>query len=392
LELATEEVANPDIRDRGFIYLRLLTVAHELAMQVVLTDHPPIVDTSSKLDKRTLDELLANISTLASIYQKPPSHFVPLMRVSEGRGLNATTTKRAKTNNKEEVEEFVPVAEGSGWHGNKAVAAGETGESGFINLLGLGPTPTTPLETPVFPGLSPPVSPAVAPYTPPKPVLRLCATPDNPKCAGLQVEAMFAMHQEQLKLRLLITNQCSEQLDSFLVKFNNNIYAATPASQRLAIPPIPPGGQGKGTVTLAFGETEKGEGTDIQIAIKCALGTCVFALPLNIQTTLLTSGRMEVKDFASVWRQRTNEDYFELNDIIVEEENIKHRLEANNIFFVTTGNKDSSNFLYFAGKTAYNSVILTELELSSYSPRLCVNCDSAYAPLVVRAFGEILQK
>ena len=51
---------------------RLLSTDPEAAKQVVLADKPVIADTSSNLEPALLDILLANLSTLASVYHKPP--------------------------------------------------------------------------------------------------------------------------------------------------------------------------------------------------------------------------------------------------------------------------------------------------------------------------------
>ena len=51
---------------------RLLSTDPEAAKEVVLAEKPVIADTSSNLEPALLDVLLANLSTLASVYHKPP--------------------------------------------------------------------------------------------------------------------------------------------------------------------------------------------------------------------------------------------------------------------------------------------------------------------------------
>mmetsp|Transcript_24212 Transcript_24212/g.78825 ORF Transcript_24212/g.78825 Transcript_24212/m.78825 type:complete len:608 (-) Transcript_24212:17-1840(-) len=76
LTLATQDSDNPDLRDRGYIYWRLLSTDPEAAKQVVLAEKPNINDDSFTLDPSVLDELITHLSTLASIYHKPPSTFI----------------------------------------------------------------------------------------------------------------------------------------------------------------------------------------------------------------------------------------------------------------------------------------------------------------------------
>lgn len=76
LNLATEESDNPDLRDRGYIYWRLLSSDPEAARAVVLSEKPEIGDDTITIEPALLDELISQISTLASIYHKPPDAFI----------------------------------------------------------------------------------------------------------------------------------------------------------------------------------------------------------------------------------------------------------------------------------------------------------------------------
>lgn len=72
LKWATEETDNPDLRDRGYMYWRLLSSAPEEAKKVVMGEKPPITaEESEKLDPGTLEEMCLNVGTLATVYLKP---------------------------------------------------------------------------------------------------------------------------------------------------------------------------------------------------------------------------------------------------------------------------------------------------------------------------------
>ena len=55
---------------------RLLSTDPEAAKEVVLAEKPVIADTSSNLEPALLDVLLANLSTLAAVYHKPPEVYL----------------------------------------------------------------------------------------------------------------------------------------------------------------------------------------------------------------------------------------------------------------------------------------------------------------------------
>lgn len=71
LKWATEETDNPDLRDRGYMYWRLLSADLATARKIVMGDKPPITAETEKLDPATLEEMCLNVGTLATVYLKP---------------------------------------------------------------------------------------------------------------------------------------------------------------------------------------------------------------------------------------------------------------------------------------------------------------------------------
>ncbi|KAK6462312.1 armadillo-type protein [Scheffersomyces coipomensis] len=87
LKWATEEVDNPDIRDRAYIYWRLLSSGsgsngdfQEESKQIILNPNPSISSENDNIDPKILEELELNIGSLASIYLKPVQHVFRLSK------------------------------------------------------------------------------------------------------------------------------------------------------------------------------------------------------------------------------------------------------------------------------------------------------------------------
>ncbi|KZT26243.1 Adaptor protein complex beta subunit [Neolentinus lepideus HHB14362 ss-1] len=72
LKWTTEEIDNPDLRDRGFMYWRLLAINPGVAGEIVLAEKPAITTDSDRMDRGALDQLLLHTGTLGSIYHKNP--------------------------------------------------------------------------------------------------------------------------------------------------------------------------------------------------------------------------------------------------------------------------------------------------------------------------------
>ena len=97
LDLATAKSTNPDLRDRGYIYWRLLSSDPEKARVVVLGDQnvSSVQYDAQHLDANLLDTLLYQVSSLASVYHKPAESFlvdsarevlsVPVTAATEGK-------------------------------------------------------------------------------------------------------------------------------------------------------------------------------------------------------------------------------------------------------------------------------------------------------------------
>lgn len=58
------------------MYWRLLSSNPQIAQNVVLSDKPPITTTIQSLPPALLERLLTELSTLASVYHKPPESFI----------------------------------------------------------------------------------------------------------------------------------------------------------------------------------------------------------------------------------------------------------------------------------------------------------------------------
>jgi vesicle coat complex subunit len=77
LTMSTEESTNADVRDRGYIYWRLLSADAKLAKQVVLKEKPLITPhLEEMIDDDTLQTLLEEIGLVSSVYHKPGESFI----------------------------------------------------------------------------------------------------------------------------------------------------------------------------------------------------------------------------------------------------------------------------------------------------------------------------
>ncbi|OUM52024.1 hypothetical protein BVG19_g1176 [[Candida] boidinii] len=76
LNQATQEIENADVRDKAYIYWRILSTDNEtLQKKVVLATPPVLRSTIDNFNPILLKELLAELGNLSSVYYKPASTF-----------------------------------------------------------------------------------------------------------------------------------------------------------------------------------------------------------------------------------------------------------------------------------------------------------------------------
>lgn len=207
LKQASEESDNPDLRDRGFLYWRLLSTSPEAAKKVVLAEKPPIRDDSHTLDPTILDELISHISSLASVYHKPPETFVPKLRnVQKVRTSPSTTTSStAKTSKGTKKKSKKGQTEESILDIEEVTQAMKT-----VNIQNVQPASSSVPDDFGF-------------LTAPKLVEKHLVLPAL-QGQGLELRAGFTRRDGQIYLDMTFTNHSQQPVGNFIIKFNTNQY------------------------------------------------------------------------------------------------------------------------------------------------------------------------
>ncbi|CAG89509.2 DEHA2F17622p [Debaryomyces hansenii CBS767] len=111
LEMATKDCENADVRDKAYIYWRLLSSSSkESQKKIVLSKLPPIKTTIASFNPVVLEALVKELSTLASVYHKPSFTFIDPNLYSP-LSSDQVTTRRSKSSNKDEnIEDLTNLA------------------------------------------------------------------------------------------------------------------------------------------------------------------------------------------------------------------------------------------------------------------------------------------
>jgi len=353
LLLATQECDNPDLRDRGFIYWRLLRTDPASAKAVVLAEKPLISEETDLLEPTLLDELICHVSSLASVYHKPPTTFV-----DNSSGL----TRRVLAGEKAEQVEVQLVGGGVDLLGGAmsapaagGAAAAAPAAGGVADLLG---------------GLDLGGGGAPAPAAASNLVLPPQVFLDAATGGGLEVAGSAVRENGSLFLQLSLNNKGAANLSGIAFRFNKNSFAlASPAD--LPVAAVPAGGSVALKVPMANnGQLARMDPLNkVDVAVNTAEGGVkIFHILFPFYTLLSEAGKVGREDFLAQWQG-----FGEAAEKKAMLANVKPGLttaqvvatcNANNVFEINTQPpNEGKDVVYLSMKYINNLVVLAELTI-----------------------------
>ncbi|GJV50920.1 beta-adaptin-like protein C [Tanacetum coccineum] len=388
LNNATVETDNPDLRDRAYIYWRLLSTDPEAAKDVVLAEKPVISDDSNQLDSSLLDELLANIATLSSVYHKPPETFVTCVRTLQ----------------KTEEEEFPEGSEG-GYSETSAAHIADNGASPqYATAKEAPPAPVAPVPDLLdLMGLDGDaggdsaivsVDQPVQPTGPPLPILLPAATGQ-----GLEISAQMVRRDGQIFYSIMFKNNTQIPLDGFMIQFNKNTFGLA-AGGPLQVPQVQPGTSERTLLPMVlFQNIAPGPPNSLlQIAVKNnQQPVWYFNDKISLLVLFMEDGRMERATFLETWKSipDSNEVSRDIPGVLINNvDTTIEQLSSSNMFFIAKRKNASQDVLYLSAKIPKGIPFLIELTAVIGVPGLkcAVKTPSPeMAPLFFEALETILK-
>ncbi|XP_046474029.1 AP-1 complex subunit beta-1 isoform X1 [Neodiprion pinetum] len=396
LSLATQDSDNPDLRDRGFIYWRLLSTDPAAAKEVVLAEKPLISEETDLLEPALLDELICHISSLASVYHKPPTAFV------EGRAAGARKSLPARSNSNEDTVQRVPQPQSQvipaqdsligdllsmDISGPSVVTPAPTSQSGLgLDLLGGGLDgilgSNDPISAPAISqtttGLLGDIfgfSQAPTSYIPPK-VNWLPAE----KGKGFDVWGTFSRKNGQISMDMTFSNKAMQPMGGFAIQLNKNSFGLTPAAPLQVGGPLNPGASIETSVILSTaGAVQRMDPlNDLQVAMKNNIGIFYFAclVPMNVFFT--EDGQLDKRIFLSTWKDipAQNEVQYTLTGVMLTADQVVQKMQQNNVFTIAKRNVEGQDMLYQSLKLTNNVWVLNELKIQPGNPNVTLSLKS----------------
>ncbi|KAH3761626.1 AP-1 complex subunit beta-1 [Pelomyxa schiedti] len=400
---------NPDLRDRGFVYWRLLSTDPEAAKGVILSEKPRINDTTVSLHEPLLSELMGHIATLASVYHKPPEAFVSKSRAQ------AKPFKLHEDDDEEQEYDTTPeqpvVTQGTGTTPSTGSSTTTTqtapvsGAKSVLDLLDLGTTSTPSTPTPVT--QVPPKSTSLLENEffsqAAQPVVVKEVILPAAKAGGMELKGAFTRRDKQVFLDLTVVNVSSTvAISQLAVQFNKNSFGLTPAAQP-AMPTTAFLGQSVDvSLPIAFNgpTTPPPLSNSIQVAIKNNANVVYyFVLEVPISVLLVETGTVDQNAFVGAWRQIPNSSEVVRQLPMPPQPNwfsaiMPAKFRASNIFEVARFKMENDDMMYLSMRLVDGTIVFMECTATPGATSCTVSVRStnaAAAQLVAASLMNLLR-
>lgn len=379
LNMATQHSDNPDLRDRGYIYWRLLSIEPEAAKHVVLAEKPTISDDSNTFEIGVLNSLLSQLASLSSVYHKPPETFVT---GSAGRALTRKSTEETEPEEADESSDMQERSDGGITTSAEPtpIPTQEAGPVGDLlgDLMGLdmgGGGSSQPAATPSSDpmdmlGLGGGMGgPPPAASGPPQNLLLPAE-----KGEGMTVRGRFVLSSSgTVGHEMTIQNGGQAPLSGFAIQYNKNSFGLNPENPgmlgQLMPPQLMPGQSHTLTLPLKITPQVQDSGVVVQMAVKNNVKVHYFQDSMNM-AFLSPDGKLDQQTFLTQFQSipdsgessvmlMTSQQFLANNFQL-----IKSKMEAAKIFMVAQKQGDNKAMLYASCKTMNNVVLLIELTLA----------------------------
>lgn len=407
LSLATHESDNPDLRDRGYIYWRLLSTDPAAAKEVVLSEKPLISEETEMVEPSLLDELICQISTLASVFHKPAGAFVE-GKVPIVKKLPRSVTP-IQTNEQQVQEKPKPTNQPT----NKALIEDlldmdftpkqqpppTSTSTNFdllsdndLNLMGGGGM-TSPAPVPIAPAAPTqptnllddldllPSSPAAAAI--PTQTQSFASIPaaelssfvsqnqiwiPAAKGKGLELSGTFKRKNGQIFMELGFANKGTQPISNFAIQFNKNSFGLVPGQQISQINTLMPNCSTNFSLPLNInGPINKTEPlTTLQVAIKTNVDIFYFTTQIPMHVLFIEDADINKSFYLTAWNEisAANEAQTTLSNVRLSTSDILAKLNANNIFTVNKNRVNNEEDIIYLGSKLTNGIfIMIELKI-----------------------------
>uniref|UniRef100_A0A8C0KJ63 Adaptor related protein complex 2 subunit beta 1 n=1 Tax=Canis lupus dingo TaxID=286419 RepID=A0A8C0KJ63_CANLU len=370
LSLATQDSDNPDLRDRGYIYWRLLSTDPVTAKEVVLSEKPLISEETDLIEPTLLDELICHIGSLASVYHKPPNAFV--------EGSHGIHRKHLPIHHGSTDAGDSPVGTTTATNLEQPQVIPSQGDLlGDLLNLDLGPPVNVPQVSSMQMGavdlLGGGLDSLVSIFLP---SFFLLVWLPAVKAKGLEISGTFTHRQGHIYMEMNFTNKALQHMTDFAIQFNKNSFGVIPSTPLAIHTPLMPNQSIDVSLPLnTLGPVMKMEPlNNLQVAVKNNIDVFYFSCLIPLNVLFVEDGKMERQVFLATWKDIPNENelQFQIKECHLNADTVSSKLQNNNVYTIAKRNVEGQDMLYQSLKLTNGIWILAELRIQPGNPNYTV--------------------
>jgi len=362
------------------VYWRLLSTDPAAAQEVVLASKPVISDNSFDLDPDLLDMLVMNLSSLSSIYHKPPEFFV-----RQATGTVVFNKKEGESSSEEEDsdddddsdDEDDEDSDSEEEESEEEAPAAAPVQSNILDLSGLSLGGSAPANQSLPPSAG-----------------RVLLTADKGK--GLQVSATYTRENGVPYFNLRFDNKTGRPLSQFAFKFDKNQMGFVPTGGAIKVPTIPDQSFGESKMPLAGTGPTAPASTNgvVRMAMKTEISVFYFQDRIPPHILFSEEGQIGQSDFLQMWQSLPDdsEQSISVHDrLYAEVAQIKERLGSKGVFYIASRKVQARNVTYFS-LSFKSQIILLEITTTDSGCKGCAKGkDAALSKIALDEVGVLLR-
>jgi hypothetical protein len=392
LQKGGEESQNPDVRDRAYIYWRLLETNPEIAKEMLTSEKAPFDFTEeANFEKNIVDNIIENMTNVSSVYHKTSSDLVPkddmILDPNEEKEEDKTQNtggeeeKQSKPEKKKTKETPIMDADllgldedNVGGHENISnIIKDNNGPMNIFDVIGnlgmttgVNPTPTkVSMEDFGFVTNDKSLPSNTSNFDESSIKVELFSANEGMttkieliyKSSSLTVYSAFNRIGEKILLGLFIINKSNHTLSKFNLQISQNSFGLG-GETAISLTSIPAQSGDKIIYKLDIDNNKndkKPPSCPYKLGIKLTtdLGDIVVSAPLNLNVLFIESGKLANKAFVDFFQANKDNSFnitITYNNLvsIQNEDYLSKIFERNNIFLVAKQNKYDPPLLYYS--------------------------------------------
>lgn len=401
LQKGGEESENPDVRDRAYIYWRLLETEPDVAKEMVTSKKPPFeYKEEIYLEVELLDNIIENMTNISAIYHKTNKEMIPKEDMVIDETEESQADKDEKTGDKVlKSGKDQPKINQPHHNGNDAdllgledenaspshphVASSANPNMDIFDIFGnsniksssgnINPDDFGFVYSDTGSGNNSEVDPkSIDLFN--RPRKTALDTPQLAHKSGtLVVYSLFRNENSKVLLGLYIINKSNSRLENFQIALSGNSFGLSINSAPNSSFSVPANSADKIIYQVDIDNSNNDKKPPshpykILARIRCNTEDENVSLPLNFNSLLVDSGRMHKNNFVEFFKANTNNSFnlsYVINNVNVsDEDSLTQILEQNNIFKVANNAKADPPTIFYSCSALQVIPIIVECSIS----------------------------